>query len=199
MKSEESHIIFHRSGFISIYLDVLKASLQTITTAKDDNLHLIIPFVLTSAAALESLLNDRIINQSFLRYGLDDYFKYASGLLALPLSSKLDYVVPFLSRDKFGLRTDSKVYLEMRKLIRLRNSLMHDKSFFKAHHAKERKEPDGSTVIVVPDSAYKSEILDKLKTKQCQAFYESLIELRDTLQSKTKWKANHILKAFPYN
>jgi len=121
----------HALDFTSaIYGDIL---LQLLPSVQEGNWHSnnhVLPFTFTCAAALESTLNDHLVAYAFSEYGVGDYRRPAEALLSMGLRSKLDMVVPLLSDNRFLVRSDSKPYQSLSRLISLRNELVHSKSFF---------------------------------------------------------------------
>ena len=92
-----------------------------------------VPFLLTVASALECSLNDHIIQH----YGDSFEEEYSKllipGLLSMTLKGKLLNIVPLLTGNKYMINTGHKVYQLLSELIKLRNSLVHNKSGFDMH------------------------------------------------------------------
>ncbi len=121
----------HALDFTSaIYGDLLYQLLPSVQTGDWHSNNYVLPFTFTCAAALEATLNDHLVAYAFEEYRLVDYRRHAEALLSMGLRSKLDMVVPLLSRNNFLLRYESNQYQILVKLIRLRNDLVHSKSFF---------------------------------------------------------------------
>jgi hypothetical protein len=121
----------HALDFTSaIYRDLLRQLLESVQTGDWHSNTNVLPFTFTCAAALEATLNDHLVAYAFEEYGIDDYRRHADAVLSMGLRSKLDMVVPLLSHNKFLIRSESKSYQVLIQLIRLRNELVHSKSFF---------------------------------------------------------------------
>jgi hypothetical protein len=85
---------------------------------------LVIPYVLTCAAYLESKLNESLFLFALKRYGNE----VADALMSLSLPKKLNVLVPVLTDGKYRMNTKHIVYQRLVSLIRVRNSLAHAKS-----------------------------------------------------------------------
>jgi hypothetical protein len=85
---------------------------------------LVVPYVLTCAAYLESKLNDSLLQFALEQYGRD----VASALMSLSLPNKLDVLVPVLTKGRYGINKEHFVYQRLSSLIRARNSITHAKS-----------------------------------------------------------------------
>jgi len=85
---------------------------------------LVIPYVLTCAAYLESKLNESLFLFAMKRYGNE----VADALMSLSLPKKLNVLVPVLTDGKYRINTKHIVYQRLASLIRVRNSLAHAKS-----------------------------------------------------------------------
>ena len=121
----------HALDFTSaIYGDLLHQLLPNVQTGDWHSNTNVLPFTFTCAAGLEATLNDNLVAHAFSEYGVGDYRRHAEAFLSMGLRSKLDIVVPLLSRNRFLIRSDSKSYQSLTQLIRLRNELVHSKSFF---------------------------------------------------------------------
>ena len=85
---------------------------------------LVVPYVLTCAAYLESKLNDSLSDFGAKEYGDD----VAAALTSLSLRHKLNVLVPVLTQGKYRINKDHFVYQRLVSLIRVRNSIAHAKS-----------------------------------------------------------------------
>jgi len=85
---------------------------------------LVIPYVLTCAAYLESKLNDSLAQFAMKRYGAD----VADALMSLSLPRKLNVLVPVLTEGRYRINMKHLVYERLISLIRVRNSITHAKS-----------------------------------------------------------------------
>ncbi|MBI5375859.1 MAG: hypothetical protein HZA77_10520 [Candidatus Schekmanbacteria bacterium] len=93
---------------------------------------LVIPYILTCAAYLESKLNDSF-HDTEKQYGND--FSYA--MMSLSLPNKLKVLVPVLTNGKFVINKEHFVYQRLISLIRVRNTIAHAKSELKEITANE--------------------------------------------------------------
>lgn len=90
---------------------------------------LTVPFILTLAAALECSLNDHLIKHFEGKFGGKSE-QMLSGFLSMTFKGKLVNIVPILTSYKYSLNTQHKSYAAMVQLIKLRNTLVHNKSDF---------------------------------------------------------------------
>jgi hypothetical protein len=102
---------------------VLRRLRQHFEAQRDQN-PLVIPYVLTCAAYLESKLNDSLREFSIERYGED----VAAALMSLSLPRKLSVLVPILTEGRYRINTEHFVYQRLASLVRVRNSIAHAKS-----------------------------------------------------------------------
>ncbi len=85
---------------------------------------LVIPYVLTCAAYLESKLNDSLFEFSVKRFGED----VATALMSLSLPGKLNILVPVLTDGRYRINKQHFVYQRLISLVRVRNSIAHAKA-----------------------------------------------------------------------
>lgn len=109
-----------------------------------------VPFILTTAAALECSLNDYLVDHYINIYG-DNGKPLLPGLLSMTLKGKLLNIVPLLTSNKFIINTEHKAYQLLAELIKLRNRLVHNKSDYEIHEALIKKDPEGKTFINIPE------------------------------------------------
>lgn len=86
--------------------------------------YLVIPYVLTCAAYLESKLNDSLLQFAMKRYGKE----VADALMSLSLPKKLSVLVPVMTDGRYKIKTKHFVYQRLISLIRVRNAITHAKS-----------------------------------------------------------------------
>lgn len=90
---------------------------------------LTVPFILTLAAALECSLNDHLIKHFEGKFG-ETSKQMLPGFMSMTFNGKLVNIVPILTNYKYSLNTQHRAYAAMVQLIKLRNSLVHNKSDF---------------------------------------------------------------------
>lgn len=132
------------------YLDVL-ASLRerAYWTFRSEQQELIVPFVITCAAALECVLNDCLIQAC---RGTKHREAQLDGYLSMTLKGKLINVVPTVTDQRFAINQDHKVYQHLVDLIRIRNKLVHNRSsFFQEHIGTVTTTEDGQPLIKLPE------------------------------------------------
>ena len=123
---EDKTKIQHRSDLSPEYFPILGGLLSLMNNEKEAGI-IEIPFVLTCAATLECLLNDKIILYCIETYGSDDYEQFAEPLIWDGFLKKINTIIPLLSHNQYNIRTDSECYIELKGLIDVRNSLTHNK------------------------------------------------------------------------
>lgn len=104
---------------------------------------LTVPFILTLAAALECSLNDYLIDHFDDEFG-ENLKQMLSGLMSMNFKGKLINIVPILTKYKFKLNTEHKVYALLVELIKLRNSPVHNKSDYDSHEFSLLKDDEGN-------------------------------------------------------
>ncbi len=104
---------------------------------------LTVPFILTLAAALECSLNDHLIEYFDDEFG-DNSKQMLPGLMSMNFKGKLINIVPILTKYKYKLNTEHKVYALLVELIKLRNNLVHNKSDYDTHEFSLLKDEEGS-------------------------------------------------------
>jgi hypothetical protein len=132
-----------------MYLDVLTDLRIRASFSFAEHQTLIVPFVITCAAALECILNDCLIHAfqgtKHLEVQLDGY-------LSMTLKGKLINVVPAVTSQRFALNQDHKAYQQLVELIRIRNRLLHNRSsVFEEHTATVIDDADSGPMITFPE------------------------------------------------
>ncbi len=87
-------------------------------------------FILSCAAALESMLNDGIVSWAFRTFPRDHYKRHATAFLSMNLGKKLDALGYLFSSGSCITDNTSKQYQALISLIKLRNEVAHSKDFF---------------------------------------------------------------------
>lgn len=170
----------HVMDFTSaIYRDILEELRHHVDSeAADDNVYKI-PFVLTCAASLEAVLNDHLVNASFQQFGALNYKILADAYLSMTFRGRLTAIVPLLTKGRFIIRTESKVYTALCKLIKLRNELVHPTSFF--IKGISRFEENENKIIF--NKQLKKHLNDRplrtIHSRQCFDFLEAIDKLDD--------------------
>lgn len=190
MKSTVVHV--QRTG-AQHYFKILKELLTLVESDKNAQPSpLIVPFILTCAAALECLLNDNIIGHTASTYGPDNYRRYAEGLISIQLRSKLDYIVPLLSNGRFELRQNTPTYNDLCRLISIRNSLMHNKTFLQEVEAEIVQQ---ETPEVKMQMNYPTELLHlnpKTSHSDSKKFHDAVVRLNSLLEGPVAFVGNDL-------
>lgn len=129
------------------YLDVLLALRDRAAWFFDEeSKSLIVPFVITCAAALECILNDCLI-RTFRE--VEELATQLDGYLSMTLKGKLINVVPLVTAQRFALNQRHKTYHHLAELIRVRNQLVHNRSsVFEERSAVITTAEDGKPFIL---------------------------------------------------
>lgn len=132
------------------YLDVLSnLRVRAAWFFRGEHQELIVPFVITCAAALECTLNDCLI-QAFR--GTKNLEAQLDGYLSMTLKGKLINVVPAVTAQRFAINQEHKSYQNLVELIRIRNKLVHNRSsVFEEHVGIVKMNEDGEPLITLPD------------------------------------------------
>lgn len=202
-KTKKTTTIFAMLPLADTYLEVLEELQATLLSSKEKTpkSSSLIPFVVTAAATLECLLNDKMIMYANYMVGLGSGNSLAKSFLSMSLPGKLNTIILLLSRNQFTVRQDNSVYRQLRRLIRLRNSLMHGKSFVDRQDVKVDHKADGySYTVKVPELPYRN-----IKIDDCAGFLRALQEFSRLLDILTEWgnekeipvELQSILRALP--
>ena len=109
------------------------------------------PYTITCATALESRLNDEIeqfVHKSFKHNAR----QIADSYLSMSFRGKLNAIVPLLTSNSFVFNSGHEVYKKLVSLIKVRNMLVHPKSFFEDVEIQQEVDPDTGKVFPFPVS-----------------------------------------------
>lgn len=172
MTKKKKHVTIAVKTYISLnYLDnlsILSSQLKKNTPLSNS---LLVPFILTCAAALEAMLNDEIISWAQETFSNESYKRMADAHLSMSLRGKLEYIVPLQTHNSYVLRTNSAEYKTLSSLIARRNALIHSKSFF--HFNQVDVKSDSEELQVNPLNL---ETLKKLPSAPSDPFHEVTVE-----------------------
>ena len=87
-----------------------------------------VPYTITCAAALECLLNDRLIEFCYENWK-EKYKSIAESYISMSFRGKLTSLFPILTHNSFRINQEHQTYTRLCDLIGARNKLMHGKSF----------------------------------------------------------------------
>ena len=110
-----------------------------------------VPYTITCATALESRLNEeieRFLNKSFKHNAR----QMADSYLSMNFRGKLNAIVPFLTSNSFIFNPSHDVYKKLVSLIKVRNMLVHPKSFFENVKIQQEVDPDTGEAFPFPVS-----------------------------------------------
>lgn len=142
-------------SYYGTYLDILstyRSESGWFLDTKESQIHTV-PFILTTASALECSLNDHIIEYYNKSFNEEHAKLLTRGLLSMTLRGKLENIVSLLTSNKYIINTNHKVYQLLIELIKLRNNLVHNKSSFELHEAFVKENDEGKPYIE-PDQAF---------------------------------------------
>lgn len=175
-----------------IYEEVISKYLRQYLSKKTITEVDTIPFVLTCAAALESLLNDHIIIYSLNKFDLNEYKNIADGLISIPFLKKLEYCIPLLTDSKYVLDKNCETYIVLAKLIKKRNNMMHNKIFMEDFDAIEENE--NQYRIDLTNNAIYERYKMGTSVKDCKVIYKSYLELKKLLSAGSKIPNSKLVK-----
>jgi len=190
---EDKTKIQHRSDLSPEYFPILGGLLSLMNNEKEAGI-IEIPFVLTCAATLECLLNDKIILYCIETYGSDDYEQFAEPLIWDGFLKKINTIIPLLSHNQYNIRTDSECYIELKGLIDVRNSLTHNKSYLKEYEAKVTSTGVNQMSIIVPHAITEPKLKLQLKSIDCHRLYNSILELDGILRYPLSFSENRVIQ-----
>mgnify|MGYP001050955001 CR=1 FL=1 len=149
-----------------------------------------VPIIITSAAALEAILNEAIIVECRHRFAEKDIKRITNSHLSMSLGGKLDNLGWVLTDNKYIVNNESKIYQCLRSIIKLRNEIMHLKEYYREveWEAKEEEfEGELETHYVWDEDFLEStkSTVDKLPNEDFDRFYRAISELEVTIVNIT--------------
>jgi len=156
----------HFQSFYDTYLDILTEYRDKngyFLNKKESQLHTV-PFILTTASALECTLNDHIIEFYYKNYNEENAKLLTKGLLSMSLRGKLENIISILTFNKYIINTNHKVYQILIELIKTRNNLVHNKSDFEIYEAYIKEDNENNISIDI-DENFSDKIDNKLNSK----------------------------------
>lgn len=119
-KKEKFARVIFKSASLGRSLDAIKKHYDSVQERDS----LVIPYILTCAAYLESKLNDSLSHFAAKRFGDD----ISDALMSLSLPKKLNVLVPIMTEGAYQVNKQHFVYQRLASLIRVRNTIAHAKS-----------------------------------------------------------------------
>jgi len=144
---------------------------------------LVIPYVLTCAAYLESKLNDSFLQFAMDRYGED----VTNALMSISLARKLDILVPVLTEGRYKINKDHFVYQRLISLIRTRNAITHAKSELQEISAAPEDILEVPVLFSSGMAQVPRQFMDKPDITLGAAKTFSPLEFHDALDKLEKW------------
>ncbi len=149
-----------------------------------------IPLIITSAAALETILNEAIIVECRHRFPEKDIKRITNSHLGMSLGGKLDNLGWLLTDNEFIMNNESKIYQCLRNIIKYRNEIMHLKAYFKEveWEISEEETEDGIEKGVIWDEEFFDSIkrsVDQITADEYDKFYRAVSELEITIVNIT--------------
>ena len=176
---------------------ILKQLLKAYTEKTIPSQYLDVPYTITCAAALESRLNDEIVQFSYKSFETAAR-KMAESFLTMSFRGKLNTIVPFLTSNRFVFNTDHEVYKRLLSLIKVRNSLVHPKAFFKDISIQQEVDPNTGNAFLYPVSKKLAEIGEDLslgsKTEYLPTEYHDALGKLEQIFFKNIGKPNRLGK-----
>ena len=197
-------ILYRYSNHYFSALETLRKLMQSL---EDERTGLVLPFTITCAATLESLLNDHIVSELWEEWTEDHYKQLSESYLTMSLRGKLDSIVSLLTHNRFLINRDHKIYCRLAALVSLRNKLVHKKSFMEEYMFEFHEDEQG---IMQMRSPSLSQPKFKDITMGIEAefgvfeFHDSLLGLKDkffSVYQKPDFSGNDLIlgqeKLFP--
>lgn len=128
-----------------LYMSILTELRTQVGWLDEGNGAMVVPFILTCAAALECTLNDIIISA----FDSEPERSLVDGYLSMNLRGKLTNIVPIATENEFYINKEHKTFLHLSELISVRNRLVHNKSSHETHDGVIVKDPAGEVHIRV--------------------------------------------------
>jgi hypothetical protein len=181
MTKQKNHVTVAGKTYISLsYLDNLSTLSSQLKKNVPPSDFLLVPFILTCAAALEAMLNDEIISWAQETFASESYKRIADAHLSMSLRGKLEYIVPLMTHNSYILRTNSVEHKTLSSLITRRNELMHGKAFFQFNQVDVDGDAEDlqfnplnlETLEKLPTSP--SDPFDEVTVAECLSCYEAL-------------------------
>jgi hypothetical protein len=181
MTKKKNHVTIAGKTYISLnYLDNLSTLSSQLKKNAPPSDSLLVPFILTCAAALEAMLNDEIISWAQETFSLESYKRIADAHLSMSFRGKLEYIVPLRTHNSYILRTNSVEYKTLSSLITRRNELMHGKSFFQFNQVDVESDAEDlqfnplnlETLKKLPSSP--SDPFHEVTAEECLLYYGAL-------------------------
>lgn len=149
-----------------------------------------IPMIVTSAAALETILNEAIIVECRHRFPKNDIKRLTNAQLGMSLGGKLDNLGWLLTDNAFVMNNESEIYQCLKSLIKYRNEVMHRKEHYKEVEWEveyEQTEKGEKRWVTWDSDILKSmrTVHDNITIEEYEKFYLALSELEITIVNIT--------------
>ena len=170
--------------YVSVnYVDALTKLVPQVQAGDSIGNPLVVPFILTCAAALEAKLNDELVTWAWVTLGRESYKRIADALLSMNLRGKVDVLVPILTGNRFEFRKDSSEYQSLGRLVSQRNTLVHDKAYYESFEIEIDDPANPKSVQFPPDAIEKMQKAPfrSASANDCQGYYAALMALDSKL------------------
>lgn len=149
-----------------------------------------IPLTITSAAALETILNEAIITECRHRFPQKHIKRLSNSHLGMSLGGKLDDLGWLLTDNIFITNNESEIYQCLRNIIKFRNEIMHRKPYYKEIEFEvsyEETEEGMKQWSTLDDNFFKTvnSTTDSLKYEDFDRFYRAVSELEISIVNIT--------------
>lgn len=145
-----------------------------------------IPLITTSAAALETILNEAIIVECRHRFPEGHIKRITNSHLGMNLGGKLDNLGWLLTDNRYIMNNQSEIYQCLRGIIKHRNEIMHLKEYYKEveFDVYEEETEDGIEQGVIWDEVFFESIkssIEKIPDEEYERMYRAVSELEVTI------------------
>ncbi len=168
------------------YIESVRVLLENFKKCKELINPYKIPLVITSAAALEIILNEAIIVECKHRFPEKDIKRITNSHLGMSLNGKLDNLGWVLTDNAYIMNNESEIYQCLKSIIKYRNEIMHLKSYYTEieFEVTEEETESGIEKGMIWDGDFFNSIkssIEKISEEEYELFYKAISELEITI------------------
>lgn len=145
-----------------------------------------IPLIITSAAALETILNETIIVECRHRLPERHIKRITNSHLGMSLGGKLDNLGWLLTDNNYIMNNRSEIYQCLKSIIKYRNEIMHLKEYYKKIEfgIYENETDEGIEEGLILDEDFFNSVkssIEKIPNDEYENMYRAISELEITI------------------
>ena len=141
-----------------------------------------IPLIVSSAAALETILNEAIIIECQHRLPNQDVKRITNSHLGMSLGGKLDNLGWMLTDNEYVVDNQSVIYQSLRSIIKYRNETMHFKAYYR--EVDHSISDEGESSYTLNDKALNATAND-IGIDEFELIYKAILELSESIVNIT--------------